>query len=61
MDAIDYLRRALGPLDGGSVPGGCECCDAYQTATPVGEGLWIINVHHDDWCPVLARHQHGAT
>ncbi len=53
------LRRQLadtfGPLDGARIPGGCDTCDAYQTVTPVTAGVWIINVHHDDWCPTLAR------
>lgn len=49
----DGLVNALGPLDGGEIPGGCELCDAYQTVRPVEAGVWDITVHHDDWCPVL--------
>jgi hypothetical protein len=49
----DRLVNALGPLDGGRVRGGCECCDAYQTVQLVSPGVWDVTVHHDDWCPVL--------
>lgn len=49
------LARQLGPLDGAEIPGGCECCEAYQTVTPIQRGIWSITVHHDDDCPFLAR------
>lgn len=51
------MAHALGPLDGARVPGGCDRCNAFQTARPVVAGVWSITVHHDDWCPVLARHR----
>ncbi len=35
------------------VPGGCEICDAYQTFESVRPGFTIINVCHDDWCPII--------
>lgn len=54
-EAQEKVARALGPLDGERIPGGCESCDAYQTAKPAGAGEWQVTVHHDDWCPVLAR------
>lgn len=47
------LTDFLGPLDGAQVSGGCDHCDAYQTAAPVAEGVWSITVHHDAGCPVL--------
>lgn len=47
------VTEALGPLDGAKIPGGCEQCDAYQTCEPAEAGVWIITVHHDDWCPFL--------
>lgn len=50
------LVDVLGPLDGARLPGGCEHCDAYQTVENGGHaGLWILNVHHDQGCPFLAR------
>lgn len=48
------MARALGPLDGARIAGGCDSCDAYQTARPASAGVWRITVHHDDWCPVVA-------
>lgn len=47
------LTDLLGPLDGKHIPGGCDQCDAYQTATAIAVGVWNITVHHDDWCPFL--------
>lgn len=35
------------------IPGGCDSCDAYQTMQVVSPGVYVMNVHHDDWCPVL--------
>jgi hypothetical protein len=51
------LARALGPLDGERIPGGCDQCDAYQTVEPAAPGVWTMTVHHDDWCPFLAARQ----
>jgi hypothetical protein len=51
----DAIAQILGPLDGARVPGGCEVCNAYQTVQPDAPGVWMIRVHHDDWCPQLAR------
>lgn len=48
------IARSLGPLEGERIPGGCDKCNAYQTVEPVEAGVWTLNVHHDDWCPVLA-------
>jgi hypothetical protein len=56
----DDLARTLGPLDGARIPGGCEVCDAYQTVAPAVAGVWTITVHHDDWCPQLARMARAA-
>lgn len=47
------LADLLGPLDGARIPGGCEDCDAYQTARPLAAGVWQVTVHHDDTCPTL--------
>jgi len=58
-DPRELLRRLLGPLDGARIAGGCDFCDAYQVATPLWDGAWTIAVHHDDWCPWLARRERG--
>lgn len=55
----DVLQPLLGPLDGARVPGGCDHCDAYQTVAPVEAGVWMLNVHHDEWCPWLAARNSG--
>jgi hypothetical protein len=51
---IADLLRALGDL---RIYGGCDHCDAYQTAHPDhwGPGLHRITIHHDDWCPQLRQ------
>lgn len=54
------LAETLAPLDGAQIPGGCDDCDAYQVivANAYGlSGVSAIQIHHDDWCPTLARHQ----
>jgi hypothetical protein len=51
----DPVANILGPLDGARIPGGCEHCDAYQTAAPVQAGVWSVTVHHDAWCPWLKQ------
>lgn len=48
------LTDLLGSLDGASVAGGCDRCDAFQTAAPLAAGVWQVTVHHDPDCPVLA-------
>ena len=47
------LANVLGPLDGASVPGGCESCNAHQVVRSEASGMWVIDVLHDDGCPVL--------
>jgi hypothetical protein len=41
----------FGQLQDARIPGGCEHCDAYQTAEPLEAKVWRIAVHHDDRCP----------
>lgn len=48
-------RLRLDALLGQKVPGGCADCDAYQTMHEV-DGVYVLGVHHDDWCPTLAVH-----
>lgn len=49
------VAKLLGPLDGARIPGGCDHCDAYQSPRPLAPGVWIIDVFHDNRCPVLTR------
>lgn len=50
------LRLIAVPME---IPGGCDSCDAYQTVETnhYGPGMHRLDVHHDNWCPVLARHR----
>jgi hypothetical protein len=34
------------------MPGGCEHCDAYKTVREESPGVFVLTVHHDDWCPL---------
>jgi hypothetical protein len=52
---FDVLRELFAQL-GPEVPGGCEDCDAYQTGEEV-DGIFMLQVHHDDDCPTLLRKQ----
>ncbi len=61
LGAHETVRRALGPLEGARVPGGCDACDAYQTVMPIAAGAWSIAVHHDDGCPWYAGRDGGAS
>ena len=53
------VRYLLGPLDGARIPGGCDHCDAYQTAAAIDDGIYRVTVHHDDDCQVIAAHEKG--
>ncbi|MGO8873694.1 MAG: hypothetical protein ACLQPH_20290 [Acidimicrobiales bacterium] len=35
------------------IPGGCDRCAAFQTVEVQAPGVYVMNVHHDDWCPFL--------
>jgi hypothetical protein len=47
------IRDLLAALDGASLPGGCDDCDAYQTVETEGGGVTVLTVHHDAACPRL--------
>ena len=55
--AQSAMAQLLGPLDGARIAGGCDVCDAYQTVEPASPGVWLIHVHHDNDCPVLAAYE----
>jgi hypothetical protein len=52
---VDPLVNIFGPLDGERVPGGCDSCNAYQTVRAEVPGVWVVDVFHDDDCPVLLK------
>jgi len=52
---VNPLANVLGPLDGATVPGGCESCEAYQIVRSEAPGMWVIDVFHDEGCPVLLK------
>jgi hypothetical protein len=49
------LRELTRQLAGRRVPGGCEYCNAFQAMHEDELGIFHLTVHHDDWCPFLAR------
>jgi hypothetical protein len=55
MNAAEMLRELTRRLRGRRVLGGCDECNAYQTMDEDAFGIFHIRVHHDDWCPFLAR------
>jgi hypothetical protein len=57
MSTSGPLHELVAALAGAKVYGGCDECNAYQTvkADPDFPSLVHLYVHHDDWCPFLAR------
>ncbi len=53
----DPAAHIFADLLGRRVAGGCADCDAYQVIRREEIGFYRCTVHHDDDCPVLARHQ----
>lgn len=58
-DVPPDLTPIFAALDGAQILGGCDQCDAYQTAS-IAAHVFRVTVHHDDWCPVLAAHECGC-
>jgi hypothetical protein len=44
---------------GQQIPGGCDWCHAYETTHKDRAGIYHLTIHHDNWCPVLARYTSG--
>ena len=57
MSALDDL---FGQTQHRPIPGGCDACDAYQTIQVESPGVYVMNVHHDDLCPVLRSREAGT-
>jgi hypothetical protein len=51
MKPKSILTAYLHHIDGTTLPGGCELCDAEITTSEVTTDVWSLTVHHDDWCP----------
>jgi len=51
------LAQMLGRLEGARIPGGCDHCNAYQTAAPLRAGVWRLTVHHDQDCAWMRSRQ----
>lgn len=51
------VRSHLDAMTDRRLPGGCDDCDAYQTVTQHGNGVYVLTVHHDASCP----YYRGAT
>ena len=58
----DWLTDLLSPVAGRRIAGGCEDCDAWQTAHRDAIGMWHLTVHHDDTCPTyrVIQQQRGS-
>lgn len=57
----DCTRSVLDAMTGRRLPGGCDDCNAYQTVTTQGGGLYVLTVHHDETCPWLHDHDDERT
>jgi hypothetical protein len=47
------LEDLFSQIEDEPIPGGCDRCDAFQTLDVIEDGVYVLTVHHDDWCPVL--------
>jgi hypothetical protein len=48
-------------LNGATIPGGCDTCNAEQRLTEIQPGIWSMAICHDDPCPTWRRIQNGRT
>jgi hypothetical protein len=55
--SAEWLRELAARLRGRRVSGGCDECNTYQTLEEDSDlpGYFHIRIHHDHWCPFLAR------
>ena len=53
------LDDLFGQVEDQPIPGGCDRCDAFQTMEVISPGVWLMRVHHDDWCPFLRARKAG--
>jgi hypothetical protein len=50
------MKEILDSIVGVDIPGGCEHCNAFQRVSKVSDGVFVMGVHHDDWCPWHKQH-----
>jgi hypothetical protein len=50
---MGVLEDLFGQIEDEPIQGGCDRCDAYQILREESPGVYVLQVHHDDWCPVL--------
>lgn len=55
MSAEHWINTMRAMLEAGARP--CDCCDADAELVDHGDRLYVLDVRHDDDCPVLARHE----
>lgn len=51
------VNDSLRSLVGLQIAGGCDYCEATQEMSPQQDGIFHMQVQHDDNCPDLARRQ----
>jgi hypothetical protein len=49
------VHRVIADHEDKRTEGGCDQCNAYQTVEFAATGVWLLHVHHDDWCPWFQR------
>lgn len=47
------IANLLGSLDGSTIEGGCDYCEATQTMRTESGNLFILDVTHEPECPTL--------
>jgi hypothetical protein len=57
MNPFDEL---FSQIEDQPIEGGCDECDAYQILETLEPGVHVLNVHHDDGCPVLLASRSAA-
>jgi hypothetical protein len=57
MSPADRLRDLTRRLAGRRIFGGCGSCNAFKTLEedPDFPAIFHVRIHHDAWCPFLAR------
>lgn len=44
-------RSALDAMADRRLPGGCDDCAAYQMVNKASEGVYLLEIRHDQTCP----------
>ena len=54
------LEDLFAQIEDEPVPGGCEGCDAYQILNEESPGVFVLTVHHDEWCRLYRAAKAGT-